>query len=35
MNEIASWGQGDIEQGCAQNNINYPPYTGGKLLRHR
>jgi len=28
MNEVASWGQGDILQGCADNKINNPPYIG-------
>ena len=29
MNEPASWGQGDVIQGCANNNLNNPPYIGG------
>jgi alpha-glucosidase (family GH31 glycosyl hydrolase) len=32
MNEPASWGVGDTIQGCANNNINNPPYTPATLM---
>jgi alpha-glucosidase (family GH31 glycosyl hydrolase) len=27
MNEPANWGVGDMEEGCANNSLNFPPYV--------